>query len=165
MNYYTMIGYYIDIINYIDALLEQQKSPVTASSPDKNTIPPEVGSPNDLVKNEPAPPQSPSKASEVNNHGKSSTVGGSRKDQHTAREGFSVSGGSRSKRRETMENIEADSKLASAINSKTKGTKEKEKSHKSGGKSAKKVIIDDSKEKIATSNATGKGVLLLYHHI
>ena len=135
--------------------MEQQKSPVTASSHDKNTHPPEVSSPNDPVKNE--PPPSPSKASELNSHAKTSAVGGSRKDQNTAKEGFSVSGGSRNKRRGTVDNVEADGKLTNAMNTKTKGTKEKEKSNKSSGKSAKKVIIDDCKEKNVTSNASGKG--------
>jgi len=124
--------------------MEQPKSPASAS-PNKSPILPETRSSNDHVSNEVA--QSPSKTSEVNSFRKTSAAGGSRKDQHSTREGGSVSGGSKSKRRGTLENAEADSKPAHTLNGKVKGAKEKEKSSKSVGKSAKKVVIENGKER------------------
>ena len=131
--------------------MEQPKSPASAS-PTKSPIVPDASSSNDHVTNDVAP--SPSKTSEGNSFRKTSAVGGSRKDQHSTREGGSVSGGSKSKRRGTIENAETDGKPANALNGKVRGVKDKEKSSKSGGKSAKKVVIENGKERNA--NASGK---------
>ena len=143
-------------------MFEQEKSPGTASSPDKSVVLPEAGSSNDMEKNE--PPQSPSKTSDFTSVGKASTVGGSRKEPKEAgRDGGSLNGGSRNKRRGTVDHVETDSKLGNMTSSKSKGAKEKDKSGKSGGKSAKKVVIDDSREKNGTATASSKRILICFY--
>lgn len=97
--------------------------------------------------------RSSSKTQESNGHGKTSAAGGSRKD---TKDGSSVGAGSRSRRRGTIENTEADIKHPNTSNIKTKekGIKEKDKL-KNGTKSAKKVAMENEKEKISDTTTSG----------
>lgn len=145
-----------DVIFIVEPGPEQlQKSLTNVQSPEKG-VPTTTGteqiSSREQLKHESTQPSS--KTQDSHPHNKTSA---GRKDPPAPKEGTSVAPGSRNKRRGTIENAEPDGKVgnSSTTKSKEKGAREKEKS-KSGGKSAKKVNIEENKEKHIYSNTSGE---------
>eukprot|EP00795_Rhopilema_esculentum_P001293 gene1293-15680_t len=129
----------------IEKASERLKTPSNTQSPDKsNAFTSDAVSVPDQSKSEPE--QSPTvKTQESSNHGKTSAVGGSRREQHAGKDSVGTSA-SRGRRRGTADHIEVENKFGSASKHKEKGGKEKDKL-KNGSKSAKKVVIEDDKGK------------------